>query len=207
MKKILEQFKVGLDAGYKYFYLVGRDLGSYGYDMDLTLADLLNKIDERYSDRDYNLYLANLSPNSLIDLYPEINPPFLSRKAFELGSHIQSGSQKILKLMGKTFSFYDWIAIMKDIDKNYPKIRTHTSIIVGFPGETEDDFHETLNLLNRILFDRIDVYKYEERPNLPSLKLKERIPEEIKKRRYDKTRVLATLNNLKKRIKRAKVFY
>jgi threonylcarbamoyladenosine tRNA methylthiotransferase MtaB len=204
---VLEQFEAGLRHGFRYFYLVGRDLGSYGFDVGLTLADLLNKMTERHPHEDYKVYLTNVSPNSLVDIYPYVDRSFLSEKTFELGSHVQSGSSKILKLMGKTFSMSDWLRIFRDIDRNNPQIRTRTSILVGFPGETEEDFQESVNLVNAVLFDRIDVYDYNERPNLPSLRLKGRIPKAIMRQRYDAMRLLAAVNNFRKRVKRARIFY
>ena len=207
VERVLEQFEVGLRKRYKYSYFVGRDLGSYGFDMRLTLADLLNEIAERYTNHDYKVYLTNFSPNSLIDIYHDIDHSFLSENTYELGSNIQSGSDKILKLMGKAFPLCEWMTVMKDIDKNYAKIRTRTSIMVGFPGETDEDFQESVNLVNTTLFDRIDVYAYAERPNLPSLGLKGRIPEAIKRQRYDRMRFLAAVNNFRKRVKRVRIFY
>jgi tRNA A37 methylthiotransferase MiaB len=207
IEKVLKQFDSGLKLGYRFFNLVGRDLGSYGYDMRLTLADLLNQIDEEYPHQNYKIYLTNVSANSLIDIYPRINRAILLERIFELGSHIQSGSERILRLMGKTFLLKDWQAVIRHIDENYPNIRTRTSIMVGFPNETEKDYQETVHLVRDLLFDRIDVYKYEERPGIPSLKLKEPVPEEIKQKRYDKMRVLAFMNNLRKRIRRVRFTY
>lgn len=71
---------------------MGRDLGSYDYDMGLTLADLLNKIAEVYPDQTYKISLYNVSPEFLIALYPKLDRTLLSKKIFEIGSHIQSGS-------------------------------------------------------------------------------------------------------------------
>jgi threonylcarbamoyladenosine tRNA methylthiotransferase MtaB len=144
---VLEQFEAGLRRGFKYFYLVGRDLGSYGFDVGLTLADLLNKMIERHPNEDYKVYLTNVSPNSLIDLYPYVNRSFLSEKTFELGSHIQSASSKILKLMGKPFSMNEWLRIMEDIDRDNPQIRTRTSIIEVFQEKTKRIFKNQLTWL------------------------------------------------------------
>jgi MiaB/RimO family radical SAM methylthiotransferase len=204
---ILKQFELGLAANCKHFYFVGRDLGSYGYDIDLTLADLLNKIAETYPEQAYTISLYNVSPESLIALYPKLDPTLLSKKIFEIGSHIQSGSERILKLMGRAFKLYDWKKTMQDIDRNYPNIRVVTSILTGFPGETEEDFEKTTNLLSNLLFDRIDVLSYDERPNLSSLKLKGRLSEATKIRRWKKANNLARVNTLRKRIKRTRILY
>lgn len=207
IEKVTAQFEAGLRMGYKYFYLVGRDLGSYGFDVGLTLADLVNDLAGRFSNHDFKVYLTNVSPNSLIDTYKDFNSSFLSHKTYELGSHIQSGSEKILKLMGKSFSLREWTNIMENIDRSHHDVRLRTSVMVGFPGETEEDFRETANLVGNLLFDRIDVYAYDERPNIPSLRLKGRVPESVKRERYNKMRRLAAINNIRKRAKRARIFY
>jgi MiaB/RimO family radical SAM methylthiotransferase len=204
---ILRQFGLGLAANRKHFFFVGRDLGSYGYDIDLTLADLLNKIAEAHPDQIYKIWLRNVSPESIIDLYPKLDQTLLSKRIFEIGSHIQSGSERILKLMGKTFNLDDWEKTMQDIGRNYPNIRLATSIMVGFPGETEEDFKKTTNLLRNLLFDRIVIYTYNERPNLPSLKLKGRVPEAIKMRRWKEAKYLSNVNVLRKKIERPRILY
>ncbi len=101
IETILRQFELGLAANRKHFYFVGRDLGSYGYDIGSNLADLLNKIAETYPTQTYQITIYNVSPNSLIALYPKINQTVLTKRIFEIGSHIQSGSERILKLMNK----------------------------------------------------------------------------------------------------------
>jgi threonylcarbamoyladenosine tRNA methylthiotransferase MtaB len=202
IERIIQQFSLGLRNGYKYFYLVGRDLGSYGCEMGLSLAKLLQAIYEKYPHEDYKLLLDNVSPNALIDIYPHLDTSFLSNKVFELGSHIQSGSDRILKLMGKRFKIYDWIRVIEGISRDHPQIRLTTSMMVGFPSESEQDFKESINLVNSVLFDKIYVYSYNERPNLPSLRIKGCVPEETKRKRERTMNYYATINMYRKRISR-----
>lgn len=206
IEKIVKQFELGLSKGYRCFFMVGRDLGSYGYDIGTTLADLLDKINERNHQTDYKIYLNNVSPNSLIALYPELERKKAFKNIVHLASHIQSGSDRILKLMGKNLSLVQWVEIIKHIQKKYPKIELKTSIMVGFPTETDHDFAESINLLHDVLFDKVIVYKYNERPNLPSLKIKNRIPESIKTKRYNQTKYHKTVCRIKKRLRRPQFF-
>jgi threonylcarbamoyladenosine tRNA methylthiotransferase CDKAL1 len=201
MDVIISQFELGLESGFKRFQLVGRDLGSYGCDIDSDLPALLNKILENHSDQDYKLYLRNMSPMSLIELYPRLNNIFSSGKIFQIGSHIQSGSDRVLGLMGRKFSVLKWLSIMKEINKNYPDIRLYTSIIVGFPTETEQDFNKSMELLDNLLFDTVDLYKYEERPNIPSLRLRGRVPSEVIEARTNRMGRKIISNYFKKRIR------
>jgi MiaB/RimO family radical SAM methylthiotransferase len=206
-ESILDQLQAGLRAGYRHIFFVGRDLGSYGLDLNRTLADLLNDIEKRFPNQDYKLLLPQISPNSLIEIYHDIDEVMLSKNIFEIGSHIQSGSSKILKKMGKNFPMSDWIKVIKDISENFPQIRLRTSIMVGFPGETEEDWQSTASLLNSMLFDMITVHQYNERPGLPALALKGRISENIKQKRLKKMQRLAYLNNVRKRMQRRQIFY
>ena len=202
INSIIKQFDQGLSKGYKFFFLSGRDLGSYGYDIGSTLPELLDVIIKRYSQIDYKIYLNKISPNSLINMYPKLDPLLSSGKIVLIGSHIQSGSDRLLKLMGKKFSINKWVKIIKVIQKKYPKITLETSIMVGFPSETDKDFKKTINLLHYILFDGVVIYKYNERPNLPSLRIEKRIPEIIKNKRYNQMRHHVTFCEIKKRFRR-----
>jgi tRNA A37 methylthiotransferase MiaB len=201
IEEIVEQFELGLNKGYRYFYLVGRDSGSYGYDKGITLVDLLNKVVEKNRQIDYKIFVNNFSPSSLVELYPKLQPVLESQKIGSIGSHIQSGSNRVLKLMGKKISVEKWGSVIKDIRKKYPKIKLETSIMVGFPSETDKDFEQTLTLLDNVEFDRIDVYKYNERPNLPSLRIPNPVPETTKNKRYNQIKYQFTICKMKKRLK------
>jgi threonylcarbamoyladenosine tRNA methylthiotransferase MtaB len=205
-ENIFNQFELGLKKGYRDFMFVGRDLGSYGYDVGLNLTDLLDEILDIFPNHDYKIMLPNISPSTLVEMYPNLDHSLSSGKILEIGSHIQSGSNRILKLMGKNVDINEWLSIMNNIEELYPEINLATSIMVGFPRETVQDHKQTISLLNKLFFDRIKIYIYSERPNLPSIKLNGNISEEIKKKRYDEMNYYATLNMTKKRIKRSQFF-
>jgi threonylcarbamoyladenosine tRNA methylthiotransferase CDKAL1 len=207
MDEIISQFETGLKKGFKRFYLVGRDLGSYGRDLGTDLPTLLNMIIKSHPDQDYRLYLKNMSPRSLIEFYPRLTNVFSSGKVFEIGSHFQSGSERILKLMGRRFAIGKWLVIMRSINENFPNIRFTTSLIVGFPTETEEDFNKSIELLDDFRFDRVDVYAYAERPNLPSLKLGGRVPDKVKMERYKRAYRKAFFASFNNKIIRLQLIY
>ena len=206
IENIIEQFELGLKKGYRNFFFVGRDSGSYGYDLGIGLPDLLNVLIMKYRKIDFKIFLTNISPNSLINIYPKLERLLESKKIAYLGSHIQSGSKRILKLMGKNFSLVKWIEIIRHIEKNHPDIFLETSIMVGFPSETEQDFERSANLLNHLHFDRIVLYRYNERPNIPSLRIKNPISEKIKNIRYYRMLNHITMCKAKKHMKCGKFF-
>jgi tRNA-2-methylthio-N6-dimethylallyladenosine synthase len=96
---------------------------------------------------------------------------------------VQSGSTAVLRAMARTYSreeYLNKIALMKAARR---PISISTDVIVGFPGETENDFEETLSLLDEVQYDNVFAFKYSPRPNTPSLKMPDAIPEEEKGRR------------------------
>jgi len=95
---------------------------------------------------------------------------------------------------------------LKDIEKKHPDIELETSIMVGFPSETDNDFEKSITLLNNGIFDRIVVYEYDERPNLPSLKIETPVPQAIKNRRYIQMSNYATLCEIKKWVRKGNFF-
>jgi len=111
---------------------------------------------------------------------------------------VQSGSTKVLRAMARTYSreeYLEKIALMKGAKR---EISVTTDIIVGFPGETEKDFEETLSLMDVVQYDGAFCFKYSPRPNTPSLKMEDAIPEEEKSRR------LAILLERQREIQRAR---
>jgi tRNA-2-methylthio-N6-dimethylallyladenosine synthase len=112
---------------------------------------------------------------------------------------VQSGSTEILRAMQRTYTreeYLDRIAIIRGAKR---PIAITTDVIVGFPGETEADFEETLSLLEEVCYDSLFAFKYSPRPNTPSLSLKDSIPEEEKSRRLvilqEKQREIQTARN------------
>lgn len=76
---------------------------------------------------------------------------------------------------------------------------------MGFPTETEQDFDKSMELLDSKLFDHVDLYMYEERPNLPSLRLKGPVPQRVKEMRLDKMRRKTLLNNINNNVRRIEI--
>ncbi len=112
---------------------------------------------------------------------------------------VQSGSSKVLRAMQRTYSREEYLEKISMIRAANRPIAITTDIIVGFPGETESDFEETLRLLDEVRYDSLFSFKYSARPNTPSLAMKDTIPEEEKSRRLgvlqEKQREIQTERN------------
>jgi tRNA-2-methylthio-N6-dimethylallyladenosine synthase len=112
---------------------------------------------------------------------------------------VQSGSTKVLRAMRRTYTREEYLEKIAMIRGAKRPIAITTDIIVGFPGETECDFEETLNLLDEVRYDSLFSFKYSPRPNTPSLTMTDSIPEEEKGRRLailqEKQREIQTVRN------------
>jgi tRNA-2-methylthio-N6-dimethylallyladenosine synthase len=113
---------------------------------------------------------------------------------------VQSGSTRILRAMARTYTREEYLEKIALIRRAARPISITTDIIVGFPGETDEDFDETLSILEEAQYDGVFGFKYSPRPNTPSLALNDPIPEEEKGRRLallqEKQREIQTVRNL-----------
>jgi len=197
IEKIVTEFENGLRKGFREFGLIGTDLGSYGKDHGVNLATLLRELVSKRGN--FNIKLRNVNPRFLIDMLPELKECFKSGKINHISSAAQSGSNRILSLMNREYRIEDYQHAISSVQKDFPFIQFRTQLMVGFPGETKDDFLKTVKLLNNILFDFIELYKYSPRPNTVAANFDEKLPEEVIDRRYNKLYKKALINIAKKR--------
>lgn len=184
LDEIHREFKDGLSQGFKYFNLLATELGAYGREQNLTLVDLLSLLTKEKGN--YRLGLRNIHPSYLIEMFDELKPFFESDKIWFLLSPVESGSNRILKLMRREYEVEDYKARIKIINKNYPKIILRTQIMVGFPTETKEDFAKSMDLISELAFDWIEVYRFSRRKTTVADKMEGQIDDEIKYKRYYK---------------------
>jgi tRNA A37 methylthiotransferase MiaB len=187
IEEIVNDFKKGLSLGYNRFSLLATDLGAYGIDNNSNLGALLNRIIETKTDIDYKLILNQIEPHNLNSIYTTIDESLASGKVEELMSPVQSGSNMILKLMGRKYKIEDWRSYMIKINTKYPKIRLNTHFLIGFPTESDEDFNETMKVLDPPPFlDNITVFKYSSRPSVASRLILDQVSEVVKEARRKK---------------------
>lgn len=202
MERILGEFKRGLHLGFRKFFLIASDFGAYGIDIGCTLIELLNKIISEYKDINYKLILMQINPSHMKQLYSELEKVFESGKIGKLGCQVQSGSNKILKLMGRQYTAEDWVDLMTDINRKFPNIQLSTHLMVGFPTESDSDFKATCNLLYKVQLDEVCIFKYSNRPTLPARKLTQQVPEKIKEIRYKQLSKIAFIRIIRTKIRK-----
>ena len=179
---VLTEFRRGLAGGYKDFRLLATDLGAYGVDKGYRLVDLLNRMTEE--EGDYFISLRNVNPCWLIEMYKEIEPILSSGKIRFLSSGFESGSNRILRLMGRRYTIEEYRRCIQDLNRKHPNILLSTQVIVGFPTEQKQDFQQSEKILKELLFDEVEVYKYSPRHGTRAAKMNDQVPEYIKEYRF-----------------------
>lgn len=161
--------------------LTGIETASYGKDLDgYTFADLLCDIDA--IEGDFTIRLGSLDPSCLTEKF--VNKiKDLKKLAPHFHISMQSGSSKTLRNMKRKYNADQALANMERLRAAMPDVRYTTDIIVGFPGETDEDFLETLEFAKRANFLMIHVFPFSARQGTPAAKMGEQIPQEIKKMR------------------------
>lgn len=182
VNEIVTEFHEGLDNGFRYFGLLGTDLGSYGRDLGINLVDLLGELTKEKGD--YKIGLRNVNPYFLSEMFEELKPFFSSGKIWFISSSVQSGSDRILKLMGRRYKIQDFIKCIKTLNDEYPNILLRTQLLIGFPGETNEDFQMTKKFIDELKFDWVEIYKYSPNSGTPAATMLDQVPEDTKTIRY-----------------------
>jgi MiaB/RimO family radical SAM methylthiotransferase len=179
INQIIDEFKTGLKKGYKLFRFVAIDTGCYGMDIDTSIIELLEKTFSL--EGNFKLVITDFNPQWLIKYYDELIPIIRKNQTRLLGisTPIQSGSDRILRLMKRPYKIEKVKEKLKDLHNKFPRLRLRTQIIVGFPGETAEDFVETKKLIQECNFYQVEFFKYNDRPNTEAVELEKKIPVEI----------------------------
>ena len=170
---------------YKKITLLGQNVNSYNDETKecYTFANLLNDICAL--DGDFELTFMTSHPKDISDEVIQIiatQPKILK----ELHLPVQSGSNKILKAMNRKYTREHYLTIVKKLKEKVPNLRLTTDIIVGFPGETEEDFNDTVDLVKQVKYDGIFAFMYSIRKGTLAEKMDGHIDEEIKNIRVNK---------------------
>lgn len=179
--------------GTKEITLLGQNVNSYGKTLEnpIDFADLLrelNKIDGIERIRFMTSHPKDLSER-LIDAIAECDKVC---EHFHLP--FQSGSDQILKAMNRKYTKENYLSIVKKLKDRIPNIGLTTDIIVGFPGETEEDFQDTLDIVEEARYDSAYTFLYSIREGTPAAKMEEQIDEKVKQERFN--RLLDKVNTI-----------
>ena len=180
---ILKEVNELKDEGYQEVTLLGQNVNAYGKDLDdnYGMEDLLEDVAKTGIPR---IRFVTSHPWDFTDRMIEVIAKYPNiMKSVHLP--VQSGSSRILKLMGRRYTKEEYISLFDKLRK-IPNMHISTDIIVGFPGETEEDFEETLELAKYCKFDNAYTFIFSEREGTPACKLPNKVPEEVKEERLQR---------------------
>jgi len=185
--EILRQVRAFADGGTAEIQLTAQDVSSYGRDTGQSLVVLLEDID-KIPGR-YRVRVGMMNPATVLPDLDRIVRAFSSNRIFRfIHLPVQSGSDRVLARMGRQYTVEDFCTIVEAFRARHPDITIATDLIVGFCGETDDDFAASLDLVRRIRPNKVNVTRYSRRPFTPVAQEKD-FPDSVKK---DRSRFLLT---------------
>ena len=194
---ILKEVKEAVNSGFKLITLLGQNVNSYGKDCgEISFAELLKRVAD--IEGDFKIAFITSHPKDLtsevIDIVAQ-NDKLLK----EIHLPVQSGSNSVLERMNRKYTVEKYLSIINEIKAKITNVRLTTDIIVGFPGETEEDFEKTCELIKKVKYDGIFAFMYSVREGTVAEKMDGQIPFEIKNKRVNK------ILELEKEIKKEKL--
>ena len=199
VEKVVAEFQQGLQKGFKNFSLMGTDLGSYGVDFGGNLVDLLKELTSQ--EGAFKISLRNVNPYHLKNMLDGFISVLESNKIRYVEVAAESGSNRILRLMNRNYTIEEYKMLIGAIRKACPQLIIRTQLIAGFPTETEQEFQETMRLLDDDVFDYVEVYEFSARPGTAAEKIEPKVPDDIKRQRFLQLYKKAILNRTPRKIK------
>lgn len=200
MEAILQECLQLAASGYKEVTLLGQNIDAYGRDMipKRTFADLLHYLDD------------NLPPNTISRIrYVTSHPRYFSERVIDAVANLdkvcecfhmpfQAGDDAVLRDMRRGYTFDSYMKIIQKIRAKAPDASICGDIIVGFPGETEEAFQRTLDLMEEVKFDNLNTFAYSPRPNTEAANWDSQVPSDVQSDRLQRVQALAAKHALER---------
>ena len=191
---ILKEIKELAKEGYKEVTLLGQNVNSYNggqtpesRDQKYGFAELLRDV-QKIEGIEIIKFMSPHPKDFTDDVIKAIKECDKVSRLLHLP--LQSGSTEVLKKMNRKYSKEQYLELVDKIRSEVPEVALSTDIIVGFPGETEADFEDTLDVVRRVNFEQIYMFIYSRRKGTPADRMDNQIPEEIKHKRFDRLKTL-----------------
>jgi len=168
------------DAGYKEVVLAGIHVCSYGKDIGTSLIELLERLDEETDIE--RIRLSSIEPNAFFE-------GFIKRlaKLKKICPHfhisLQSGCDETLKRMNRRYTSEEYMNVVKELSETFPDCAITTDVIVGFPGETDEEFEKSRTFIESVPFAKIHTFKYSVRKGTVAAELPDKISPEVQEKR------------------------
>lgn len=182
---IIREMQEMAENGVTEVMLLGQNVNSYGktFNTPISFAKLLQMAEKVEGIK--RIRFMTPHPKDLSDELIEV-----MAKSEKICRHVhlpvQSGSSRILKLMNRHYTKEDYLALVGRIRAAMPDVALTTDIIVGFPGETEEDFMQTMDLVERVRYQNAYTFLYSPRANTPAAAMENQVPQAVAKERYDR---------------------
>lgn len=191
---VLDEVRGLISDGCREITLLGQNVNSYREpDTGMSFPELLRRIND--IDGDFKIRFMTSHPkdasDELIDAVASCE-----KLAKHLHLPVQSGSDRILKQMNRKYTRSDYLTLIEKAKSKIDGLCLTSDIIVGFPGETEEDFRDTLSLVDAVGYDSLFTFLYSKREGTPAARMEEQIPHDVKQRRFDELIELQTRNGL-----------
>lgn len=188
MEDIVNDVRKYVEKGYKDILLLGQNVNSYGKDFEnsheVNFAKLLDAICQ--IEGDYWIRYVSPHPKDLTLDVLEVAAKYPEKIARNMHLPVQSGSTNMLKAMNRKYTKEDYLALVDRIKTALPDISLTTDIIVGFPGETEEDFLDTMDVIRKVKYENAYMFMYSIREGTPAATMEGQITEEEKKSRLQR---------------------
>ncbi len=184
-EEILAEIKKLVADGVVEVMLLGQNVNSYGKNLEtpMTFAELLREVDQ----------IPGLERIRFMTSHPkDLSDDLIAamRDCKKVCNHLhlplQSGSSRVLKVMNRRYTKEDYLKLVDKIRAAVPDISLTTDIIVGFPGETDEDFAETMDVVQKVRYDSAFTFIYSKRTGTPAAAMEDQVPEDVVKARFDR---------------------
>ena len=182
---ILKEIRTLVADGVKEIMLLGQNVNSYGKNLEepITFAQLLTEVEK--IDGLERIRFMTSHPKDLSDELIKVMK-HSEKICRHLHLPLQSGSTEILRRMNRRYTKEQYLALAEKLRREIPDLSLTTDIIVGFPGETEEDFQETLDVVRKVRYDSAFTFIYSKRTGTPAAAMENQIPEDVVKDRFNR---------------------
>jgi ribosomal protein S12 methylthiotransferase len=195
-ERILKEAEEHIKNGIRELILVAQDITKYGKDLaGYNLVSLLKDLASLKGD--FRIRLLYLYPTEITDELLELIAKEDKIQKY-LDIPLQHSEDKILRAMGRRGTRKEYIKLIRNLRRTIPGVALRTTLIVGFPGETEEDFYGLVDFIEEMRFDRLGVFKYSKEEGTPASKLKGHVPEKVKDKRLDEIMIRQAAISLEK---------
>jgi MiaB-like tRNA modifying enzyme len=189
-EEILYNTRKALKRGYKELRITSQDNALYGRDISYSLPGLLNEIVGLKDD--FRIRVGMMNPNNIVSIADELLDVYSNDNIYKFFHlPVQSGDDGILKKMGREYDVDSFLDTVGKYRRSFPNLTLSTDVITGFPGEGEDEFQKTLELVERVRPDILNITRFSSRPGTQAEKMDDRIPSRIAK---DRSRILTKIH-------------